>query len=184
VINVLTREEQILSLRPCVEYHAHRMAHRFAHDRPATYEDFCSEGWIGAIQATDAFEPDHGCSLRTFAERRIRGAMVDSVRGNSEDRRKWVNGKYVPHHVVVLSMEPAHLRGRSNDGDMRAVATHITLGWLLAGADLSSQQREVINLFFAPAEPTNAETGRALGKSESRIFQIKEEALAKLRKAA
>ena len=44
-------------------------------------DDLISAGTIGLIQAVDAFDPNCNVKLKTFAEYRIRGAILDSIRG-------------------------------------------------------------------------------------------------------
>ena len=44
-------------------------------------EDLVSTGILGLIAAIDNFDPTHKASLRTYAEYRIRGAILDSLRG-------------------------------------------------------------------------------------------------------
>ena len=44
-------------------------------------EDLVSAGIIGLIAAIDNFDPSRNTSLRTYAEYRIRGAILDSMRG-------------------------------------------------------------------------------------------------------
>jgi len=43
-------------------------------------DDLCSAGAIGLIRAVDDFQGHHGVKLRTYAEWRIRGAILDSLR--------------------------------------------------------------------------------------------------------
>jgi RNA polymerase sigma factor for flagellar operon FliA len=44
-------------------------------------EDLISAGIIGLIAAIDNFDPGHNATLRTYAEYKIRGAILDSIRG-------------------------------------------------------------------------------------------------------
>ena len=44
-------------------------------------EDLISAGVIGLLAAVDNYDPSHGASLRTYAEYKIRGAILDSIRG-------------------------------------------------------------------------------------------------------
>jgi RNA polymerase sigma factor for flagellar operon FliA len=44
-------------------------------------EDLVSTGVIGLIRAVDSFDPRHNVKLKTYAEYRIRGAILDSIRG-------------------------------------------------------------------------------------------------------
>src|ERR1044072_5309211 len=44
-------------------------------------EDLVSTGVIGLISAIDNFDPAHNVKLKTYAEYKIRGAILDSPRG-------------------------------------------------------------------------------------------------------
>lgn len=44
-------------------------------------EDLVSAGVIGLISAIDNYDPSRNTSLRTYAEHKIRGAILDSIRG-------------------------------------------------------------------------------------------------------
>jgi RNA polymerase sigma factor for flagellar operon FliA len=44
-------------------------------------DDLISAGVIGLMSAVDNYDPSHGASLRTYAEYKIRGAILDSIRG-------------------------------------------------------------------------------------------------------
>lgn len=73
------RERLIIQHLPQVRWIASSI-----HDRlPATVlqEDLVSAGIIGLIAAIDNFDPTRNTSLRTYAEHRIRGAILDSIRG-------------------------------------------------------------------------------------------------------
>jgi RNA polymerase sigma factor for flagellar operon FliA len=43
-------------------------------------DDLVSAGILGLIQAVDRFRPERGCLLKTLAEHRIRGAILDYLR--------------------------------------------------------------------------------------------------------
>ena len=43
-------------------------------------DDLMSAGTIGLIQAIDRYDPDRGFKIKTLAEHRIRGAMLDYLR--------------------------------------------------------------------------------------------------------
>jgi len=44
-------------------------------------EDLISTGTLGLIAAIDRFDPTHNVKLKTYAEYKIRGAILDSLRG-------------------------------------------------------------------------------------------------------
>jgi RNA polymerase sigma factor for flagellar operon FliA len=77
-VPVAEREDLILRHLPQV-----RLIARKIHERlPETvgFEDLVSVGIIGLIHAIDHFDPAQNVKLRTYAEFRIRGAILDSLR--------------------------------------------------------------------------------------------------------
>lgn len=74
----LSRDELIELYAPLVKYIAERLAARL----PASIEveDLISTGVIGLIDAMDKFVRDKGVKFKTYAEFRIRGAMLDYLR--------------------------------------------------------------------------------------------------------
>lgn len=58
------------------------MAHRFAFRLPAYLdaEDLISVGTIGLMDAMDKYDPSREAKFKTYAEFRIRGAMLDEIR--------------------------------------------------------------------------------------------------------
>ncbi len=75
----VARDQLILEHLPQVRWIAASIHERL----PASIseEDLISTGIVGLIQAIDRFDPKHNASLRTYAEIRIRGAILDSIRG-------------------------------------------------------------------------------------------------------
>ena len=72
------RERLILEHLPQV-----RLIARKIHERlpgSISFDDLISAGVIGLIQAIDNFDPGQNVKLRTYAEFRIRGAILDSLR--------------------------------------------------------------------------------------------------------
>lgn len=72
------RERLILEHLPQVHLIATRIYER-APDR-LCLEDLISTGIVGLIQAIDHFDPSQGVKLKTYAEYKIRGAILDSLR--------------------------------------------------------------------------------------------------------
>lgn len=72
------REQAILSLAPQVRLLAGSFGARLP--RFMATKDLESEAWIGAIKAVDGFKPERGVFLRTYADRKIRGHIVDYLR--------------------------------------------------------------------------------------------------------
>src|SRR5579863_3291408 len=72
------RERLILEHLPQVRLVARKIHERLPES--ICFEDLLSAGVIGLIQAIDNFDPRQGAKLRTYAEFRIRGAILDSLR--------------------------------------------------------------------------------------------------------
>jgi RNA polymerase sigma factor for flagellar operon FliA len=73
------RERLILEHLPQVRLIARRIQERLPES--ITLEDLISTGVIGLISAIDHFDPAHNVKLKTYAEYKIRGAILDSLRG-------------------------------------------------------------------------------------------------------
>ena len=71
------RDELILSHMPQVELLARRLHRRCPQ---VELDDLISVGTVGLIHATDRYDESKGCLLKTLAEHRIRGAMLDYLR--------------------------------------------------------------------------------------------------------
>ena len=72
-----TREELILSHMPQVKLLAQRLHRRCPQ---VELDDLISAGTIGLIQAVDRFDPSRNLKLKTLAEHRISGALLDYLR--------------------------------------------------------------------------------------------------------
>jgi RNA polymerase sigma factor FliA len=77
-ITVSERERLILENMPQVKLIARRI-----HDRvpnSISLDDLISTGVVGLISAIDRYDPTQGVKLKTYAEYKIRGAILDSLR--------------------------------------------------------------------------------------------------------
>ena len=73
------RERLILEHLPSVRWIAIRIHERLGGS--VALDDLISSGVIGLINAVDSFDPAFNTKLKTYAEHRIRGAILDSIRG-------------------------------------------------------------------------------------------------------
>jgi RNA polymerase sigma factor FliA len=73
------RERLILEHLPQVRLIARRIQERLPEN--VSLEDLVSTGVLGLISAIDNFDPAHNVKLKTYAEYKIRGAILDSLRG-------------------------------------------------------------------------------------------------------
>lgn len=72
------REALLLRYQPLVSIIAEREAQRLP--RSVDVEDLKQEGFTGLDEAIHRFDPTRGFKFKTFASRRIRGAMMDALR--------------------------------------------------------------------------------------------------------
>lgn len=74
-----TREALILEHMAQVRLIARKIYERLPES--ISLDDLVSAGVLGLISAIDCFDPAHNVKLKTYAEYKIRGAILDSLRG-------------------------------------------------------------------------------------------------------
>ena len=79
MISDAEREKLILEHMPQVRLIARRIQERLPEN--ISLEDLVSTGVLGLISAIDNFDASHNVKLKTYAEYKIRGAILDSLRG-------------------------------------------------------------------------------------------------------
>ncbi len=78
-MNEEERERLILEHLPQVRLIARRIQERLPES--ISLDDLISTGVLGLISAIDNFDASHNVKLKTYAEYKIRGAILDSLRG-------------------------------------------------------------------------------------------------------
>jgi RNA polymerase sigma factor for flagellar operon FliA len=79
-----SQSQRIVASLPFVEALARRMAASMPHS--IDIGDLVQDGVIGLIDAANRFDEDRGIKFETFAERRVRGAMIDALRKDAWPR--------------------------------------------------------------------------------------------------
>ncbi len=222
------RERLILEHLPQVRLIARRIHERLPES--VNLDDLISTGTIGLIAAIDRFDPTHNVKLKTYAEYKIRGAILDSLRGldwaprQQRKRTKQIEAAIaeVEHrvhrapaeeeiaHELRISLEEYHewlvaIRGVnmgsletvSPEGDGRSLLKYISddeenwpsrvverseLQRLLASAieKMPRTERTVISLYYHE-ELTLREIAKIVNLHESRVSQLKSQAILRLR---
>jgi RNA polymerase sigma factor for flagellar operon FliA len=72
------RDALVMECLPLVKYIAHRIANRLPSH--IDVDDLINSGIIGLINAAERFEPERNVKFKTYAEQRIRGEILDSLR--------------------------------------------------------------------------------------------------------
>ncbi len=75
---VVLRNKLVEHYRPLV----HMLAARLAQKLPAqiSYDEICSAGYDGLLEAVQAYDPSHKAKFATFCQQRIHGAVMDWLR--------------------------------------------------------------------------------------------------------
>ena len=76
--NEKPRDELILKYTPLIRYIADRLAMRLPPS--ISRDELISAGVVGLVDALGKFDADMGIQFRTYAEHRIKGAMLDELR--------------------------------------------------------------------------------------------------------
>jgi RNA polymerase sigma factor FliA len=110
------RERQILEHLPQVRLIARRI-----HDRlpgSVNLDDLISTGVVGLISAIDHFDPTLNVKLKTYAEYKIRGAILDSLRGlDWAPRQKRKKAKQIEAAIAVAEQR---LKRTPTEGEIAA----------------------------------------------------------------
>lgn len=79
-----SQQERVAAGLPFVQSLARRMASTMPHS--IDLSDLVQDGVLGLIDAAHRFDADRGIKFETFAERRVRGAMIDALRRDAWPR--------------------------------------------------------------------------------------------------
>ncbi len=222
------RERLILEHLPQVRLIARRIHERLPES--VNLDDLVSTGTIGLIAAIDRFDPGHNVKLKTYAEYKIRGAILDSLRGldwaprQQRKRAKQIEAaitkieqrlqrmpneeeiavelhltidEYHEWLVEIRGLNLGSLECASPDEDGHDLLRYISddeenwpsrllekaeLGRLLAEAieKMPPTERIVLSLYYHE-ELTLREIAKVVSLHESRVSQLKSQAILRLR---
>lgn len=220
------RETLILTHLPKVKFIADRLAAKL----PPSVErdDLYGAGVVGLIDAVERFDPSRGVAFTTFAEMRVRGAILDNLRSTDWASRTMrrrareiqaafteleqlrggaVTEAEVAEHMKISITELREslqdIRGlRITNLDERDEETGLSISDLVTDNALSpldelgkaeyrrslaraidklpERERQVIALYYTE-ELTMKEIGDVLGVTESRVSQLRSQAVVRLR---
>jgi RNA polymerase sigma factor for flagellar operon FliA len=225
-----TRDELILEHLPQVRFIARRIHGRLPEN--VSMDDLISTGVLGLIAAVDRFDPTQGVKLKTYAEHKIRGAIMDSLRSADwaprlqrkrartieqalasleqrlqrqpnedeiakelgievEEYREWLSDS---HGLTLGSLEAGSSSSEEGSRDMLQMIADDSESWpsqimerselekLLARAidRMPQTERTVLSLYYHE-ELTLREIAKVMDVHESRISQLKTQAILRLR---
>jgi RNA polymerase sigma factor for flagellar operon FliA len=110
------RERLILEHLPQVRLIARRIQERLPDS--ISLDDLVSTGVLGLISAIDHFDPGHNVKLKTYAEYKIRGAILDGLRGlDWAPRQKRRKSKQIEAAIAIAEQR---LQGPPSEEDIAA----------------------------------------------------------------
>jgi RNA polymerase sigma factor for flagellar operon FliA len=142
--------------------------------------DLINDGYLGLLDATRFFDATRGVCFERYARRRIRGAMLDGLRG-----RAWVP------RLIRKETNPRVLIGKPFDDALEELIDLSPTSDFVPEPEerqqvyrlvttLPRRSRQVMHLYFFE-EHSMKEIGSILGVSEARVSQIRSRAIEKLR---
>jgi RNA polymerase sigma factor for flagellar operon FliA len=136
------RERLILEHLPQVRLIARRI-----HDRlpgSVSLDDLISTGIVGLIAAIDHFDASLNVKLKTYAEYKIRGAILDSLRGlDWAPRQKRRKAKQIEAAIALAEQRLQGTPTEQDIADQLAMTLEEYHGWLveIRGLDLGSLEQ-------------------------------------------
>jgi RNA polymerase sigma factor for flagellar operon FliA len=151
MISDAERERLILEHLPQVRLIARRIQERLPEN--ISLEDLVSTGVLGLISAIDNFDPSHNVKLKTYAEYKIRGAILDSLRGlDWAPRQKRRKAKQIEAAIAVAEQRVQRAPTEEEIATQLGIALEEYHRWLV----------EIRGLNIASLEYAGQEQGRDL----------------------
>ena len=134
------QQERVLASRTFVE----ALARRLAASMPGGVDvgDLVQDGMIGLIDAMHRFDEERGIRFETFAERRVRGAMIDALRKDA-----WPRGVRRQRRDLEAARESLRTSNGGAEPSIADLAAHL-------GTDADRLGRTILRI--ATIEATSA----------------------------
>jgi RNA polymerase sigma factor for flagellar operon FliA len=166
------RERLILEHLPQVRLIARRIHERLPES--VNLEDLISTGTIGLIAAIDRFDPDHNVKLKTYAEYKIRGAILDSLRGlDWAPRQQRKRTKQIEAAIAVVEQRLHHAPSEEEIAQELGLRIEEYHEWLvdirgvnLGSLEASSSEEDDRNLLKFVSDDEEQWPSRLLERSE------------------
>ncbi len=168
-----SQNRRIVAGLPFVEALARRMASSMPHS--IDIGDLVQDGVIGLIDAAHRFDVDRGIKFETFAERRVRGAMIDALRrdawprGVRRQRRELEAAREALRRELGHEPSMADLAARVGSDEKKLSRTIVRINTIESTSPLASGDHldeSSLPAALVPSEPDAPDS--AYEKSETR----------------
>ena len=153
--------DRIAAGLPFVESLARRVASSMPHS--IELSDLVQDGMIGLIDAACRYDEDRGIKFETFAERRVRGAMIDALRrdawprGVRRQRRELEAAREQLRKELGAEPSLADLAARMGSDETRLGRTIVRINTIESTSPLSAGENldnSTLPPALVPSEPT------------------------------
>ena len=143
-VHPVTPQDRIVASLPFVE----SVARRVAASMPHTIDlgDLVQDGMVGLIDAAHRYDDGRGIKFETFAERRVRGAMIDALRkdawprGVRRQRRELEAAREALRRETGAEPSLADLAARVGTDEARLGRTIVRISTIESTSMLSSRR--------------------------------------------
>ena len=155
-------QERIAAGLPFVESLARRVASSMPHS--IELNDLVQDGMIGLIDAARRYDEARGIKFETFAERRVRGAMIDALRkdawprGVRKQRRELEAAREQLRRELGAEPSLADLAARMGSDEARLGRTIVRITTIESTSPLSAGENvdgTLLPAALVPSEPTS-----------------------------
>jgi RNA polymerase sigma factor for flagellar operon FliA len=167
---------RVLAHLPFVEQLARRVAATMPHS--IDIGDLVQDGVIGLIDAAHRFDESRGIKFETFAERRIRGAMIDALRkdawprGVRRQRRELEAAREQLRRELGCEPSLADLAAKMGSDEKRLGRTIVRINAIESTSPLASGENldeSTLPAALIPSEPEQPDTAYEKSEIKERI---------------
>jgi RNA polymerase sigma factor for flagellar operon FliA len=167
---------RVVAYLPFVEQLARRVAATMPHS--IDIGDLIQDGVIGLIDAAHRFDESRGIKFETFAERRIRGAMIDALRkdawprGVRRQRRELEAAREQLRRELGCEPSLADLAAKMGSDEKRLGRTIVRINAIESTSPLASGENldeSTLPAALIPSEPEQPDTAYEKSETKDRI---------------
>src|SRR5260221_978859 len=171
-----SQNRRIVASLPFVEALARRMGASML--TSVVLGDLVEDGVLGLIDAAHRFDEDRGIKFETFAERRVRGAMIDALRkdawprGVRRQRRELDAAREALRRELGHEPSMADLAGRVGYDERRLSRTIVRINTIEATSPLATAEHMDENSLptvLVPSEPDAPDTAYEKAETRDRV---------------
>ena len=169
---------RVVACIPFVEQLARRVAATMPHS--IDIGDLVQDGVIGLIDAARRFDEGRGIKFETFAERRIRGAMIDALRkdawprGVRRQRRELEAAREELRRELGCEPSLADLAAKVGSDEKRLGRTIVRINAIESTSPLANNDRideSSLPAALVPSEPEQPDTAYERAETRDRVLE-------------